>query len=97
MWIVTVQVAREGAGPGRDFGDNASLITGVSQPLLDLLHKPQEATVVLEDVGTECWGWGAPATVAGTSPSSCPKMSGQEKDSHVRRYTGTATLRKGRR
>jgi hypothetical protein len=96
MWIVTVQVAREGAGPGRDFGDNASLITGVSQPLLDC-HKPRKPRSSSSRMLKRRAGLGPPATVAGTSPSSCPKMSGQEKDSHVRRYTWTPTLRTGRR
>lgn len=62
MPIVTIQVTREGSGPGRDSvtsDEKASLIAGVSQLLLDVLHKPLEATfVVIEVVETENWGWG---------------------------------------
>jgi 4-oxalocrotonate tautomerase len=62
MPIVTIQVTREGTSPGRDAvtpEEKASLIAGVSQLLLDVLHKPLEATfVVIEEVETENWGWG---------------------------------------
>jgi 4-oxalocrotonate tautomerase len=62
MPIVTIQVTREGAGFGRNAvtaEEKASLIAGVSQLLLDVLHKPLEATfVVIEEVETENWGWG---------------------------------------
>ena len=62
MPIVTIQVTREGSGPGRDGvtpEEKAALIAGVSQLLLDVLHKPLEATfVVIEEVETENWGWG---------------------------------------
>ena len=63
MPIVTIQVTREGSGPpGRNAvtaEEKASLIAGVSQLLLDVLHKPLEATfVVIEEVETENWGWG---------------------------------------
>jgi 4-oxalocrotonate tautomerase len=62
MPIVTIQVTREGSGPGRDSvtpEEKAALIAGVSQLLLDVLHKPVEATfVVIEEVETENWGWG---------------------------------------
>jgi len=62
MPIVTIQVTREGSGPGRDSvtpEEKATLIAGVSQLLLDVLHKPVEATfVVIEEVEMENWGWG---------------------------------------
>jgi 4-oxalocrotonate tautomerase len=62
MPIVTIQVTREGAGPGRDSvtpEEKADLIAGVSQLLFDVLHKPLESTfVVIEQVDTESWGWG---------------------------------------
>jgi 4-oxalocrotonate tautomerase len=67
MPIVTIQVTREGSGPGRDSvtpEEKASLIAGVSQLLLDVLHKPLEATfVVIEEVETENWGWGGLPTL----------------------------------
>ena len=43
MPIVTIQVTREGSGPGRSSvtaDEKAQLIAGVSQLLLDVLHKP---------------------------------------------------------
>lgn len=62
MPIVTIQVTREGTKPGADSvtaEEKAQLIKGVSQLLLDVLHKPLEATfVVIEQVETEDWGWG---------------------------------------
>ena len=62
MPIVTIQVTREGSGLGRNAvtaEEKATLIAGVSQLLLDVLHKPLEATfVVIEEVETENWGWG---------------------------------------
>jgi 4-oxalocrotonate tautomerase len=62
MPIVTIQVTREGSGPGRASvtpEEKASLIAGVSQLLFDVLHKPLAATfVVIEEVETENWGWG---------------------------------------
>jgi 4-oxalocrotonate tautomerase len=62
MPIVSIQVTREGSGPGRDCvtpEEKAALIAGVSRLLLDVLHKPLEATfVVIEEVATENWGWG---------------------------------------
>jgi len=62
MPIVTIQVTREGSAPGRDSvtaEEKAALIAGVSQLLLDVLHKPLEGTfVVIEEVETENWGWG---------------------------------------
>jgi 4-oxalocrotonate tautomerase len=60
--MVTIQVTREGSGPGRSSvtaDEKAALIAGVSKLLLDVLHKPLEATfVVIEEVETENWGWG---------------------------------------
>ena len=36
-----------------------TLIAGVSQLLLDVLHKPLDSTfVVIEEVELENWGWG---------------------------------------
>ena len=62
MPIVTIQVTREGSGPGRSAvtaEEKAKLIAGAGQLLLDVLHKPLEATfVVIEEVETENWGWG---------------------------------------
>ena len=62
MPMVTIQVTREGSGPGRDSvtaEEKAALIAGVSQVLLDVLRKPLESTfVVIEEVALENWGWG---------------------------------------
>jgi 4-oxalocrotonate tautomerase len=62
MPIVSIQVTREGSGSGRTSvtaEEKSALIAGVSQLLLDVLHKPLEATfVVIEEVETENWGWG---------------------------------------
>lgn len=62
MPFVTIQVTREGTQPGVTSvtaEEKAQLIKGVSQLLLDVLHKPLEATfVVIEEVDTENWGWG---------------------------------------
>lgn len=62
MPIVTIQVTREGSGPGRaavTAQEKAALIAGVSQLLLDVIHKPLESTfVVIEEVELENWGWG---------------------------------------
>ncbi len=62
MPIVTIQLTREGSQPGADSvtaEEKAKLIAGVSHLLLDVLHKPLEATfVVIEEVELENWGWG---------------------------------------
>lgn len=62
MPMVTIQVTREGSGPGRSAvtaEEKSKLIAGVSQLLLDVLNKPLEATfVVIEEVELENWGWG---------------------------------------
>jgi 4-oxalocrotonate tautomerase len=62
MPIVTIQVTREGSGPCRTSvtaEEKSALIAGASKLLLDVLHKPLEATfVVIEEVETENWGWG---------------------------------------
>jgi len=62
MPIVTIQVTREGSGPGRDAvtsEEKAKLIAGVSQLLLDVLGKPLDSTfVVIDEVPLENWGWG---------------------------------------
>lgn len=62
MPMVTIQVTREGSAPGRPSvtaEEKASLISGVSQLLLDVLNKPLDATfVVIEEVDLENWGVG---------------------------------------
>ncbi len=62
MPIVTIQVTREGSEPSRasvTAEEKAALIAGVSQLLLDVLHKPLASTfVVVEEVEPENWGWG---------------------------------------
>ncbi len=62
MPIVTIQVTREGSGPGRDAvtaQEKARLIAGASQLLLDVLGKPLDSTfVVIDEVPLENWGWG---------------------------------------
>ncbi|MDG4825448.1 4-oxalocrotonate tautomerase family protein [Asanoa sp. WMMD1127] len=62
MPIVTIQITKEGTTPGAEAAtaeEKAALIKGVSQLLLDVLHKPMEATfVVIDEVETENWGWG---------------------------------------
>jgi 4-oxalocrotonate tautomerase len=62
MPIVTIQVTREGSGPGRDAvtaDEKAALIAGVSELLRAVLHKPLDSTfVVIEEVEPENWGWG---------------------------------------
>ena len=62
MPIVTIQVTREGFGPDRSSvtaDEKAALIAGVSQLLLDVLHKPLDSIfVVIKEVEPENWGWG---------------------------------------
>lgn len=62
MPFVTIQVTREGSTPDRDHvtaEEKARLIAGVSQLLLDVLHKPLDATfVVVEEVALDNWGVG---------------------------------------
>lgn len=62
MPIVTIQITREGSGPGRaapTADEKARLIAGTSQLLLDVLGKPLDSTfVVIEEVDLENWGWG---------------------------------------
>lgn len=62
MPIVTIQVTREGSGPGRDAvsgEEKAALIKGVSELLLEVLNKPLDSTfVVIQEVPLENWGWG---------------------------------------
>ncbi|QSN63908.1 4-oxalocrotonate tautomerase family protein [Caballeronia sp. M1242] len=62
MPMVTIQVTREGTQPGANAitaDEKARLIAGASQLLLDVLHKPLEATfVVIEEVEPDNWGWG---------------------------------------
>lgn len=62
MPIVTIQITREGSGPGRSAAtteEKARLIAGASQLLLDVLGKPLDSTfVVIEEVELDNWGWG---------------------------------------
>lgn len=62
MPYVNIQITREGTAPDRHAAtaeEKAALIKGVSQLLLDVLHKPLDATfVVIDEVETENWGWG---------------------------------------
>ncbi|HVJ51844.1 MAG TPA: 4-oxalocrotonate tautomerase family protein [Aliidongia sp.] len=62
MPIVTIQITREGSRPGADAAtaaEKAALIKGVSELLLEVLHKPLDSTyVVIEEVALENWGWG---------------------------------------
>lgn len=62
MPIVTIQITREGSGPGRSSvtaEEKARLIAGASELLLDVLNKPLDATfVVIEEVELDNWGWG---------------------------------------
>jgi 4-oxalocrotonate tautomerase len=62
MPMVTIQVTREGTAPGTNAvtaAEKAALIKGVSELLLEVLHKPLDATfVVIEEVDMENWGVG---------------------------------------
>jgi 4-oxalocrotonate tautomerase len=62
MPMVTIQVTREGSGPGRTSvtaEEKAKLIAGVSHLLLDVLSKPLDSTVVvIQEVELENWGRG---------------------------------------
>jgi 4-oxalocrotonate tautomerase len=62
MPFVTIQVTREGSGPGRESvtqDEKAALIKGASELLLNVLNKPLESTfVVIEEVPLENWGVG---------------------------------------
>ena len=62
MPYINIQITREGTAPGRDAAtveEKAALIKGVSQLMLDVLHKPLDSTfVVIDEVDTENWGWG---------------------------------------
>jgi 4-oxalocrotonate tautomerase len=62
MPIVNIKITREGSAPGRSAvtaEEKALLIKGVSQLLLDVLHKPLDSTfVVIDEVEMENWGWG---------------------------------------
>jgi len=62
MPYIKIQITREGTAPGRDAAtaeEKAALIKGVSQLMLDVLHKPLDTTfVVIDEVPTENWGWG---------------------------------------
>jgi 4-oxalocrotonate tautomerase len=62
MPIVTIQVTREGTKPGATSvtaDEKAALIRGASELLRDVLNKPLDSTfVVIEEVGTDNWGWG---------------------------------------
>jgi 4-oxalocrotonate tautomerase len=62
MPMVTIQITKEGSGPGRNLAtkeEKAELIAGVSNLLLKVLNKPLDSTfVVIEEVDTDNWGWG---------------------------------------
>ncbi|MEV4619507.1 4-oxalocrotonate tautomerase family protein [Asanoa sp. NPDC049573] len=62
MPVVTIRITREGTTPGADAAtpeEKAALIEGVSKLLLDVLHKPMDATfVIIDEVETENWGLG---------------------------------------
>lgn len=62
MPVVTIAVTREGTTPDRDSvtaEEKAALIKGVSEVLLEVLHKPLESTfVIIDEVDTDNWGWG---------------------------------------
>jgi 4-oxalocrotonate tautomerase len=62
MPVVTIKVTREGTTPDRQSvtaEEKAALIKGVSELLLEVLHKPLESThVIIEEVDTDNWGWG---------------------------------------
>jgi len=62
MPMVTIQITKEGSGPGRKAAtreEKAELIAGVSDLLLKVLNKPLDSTFVLiEEVETDNWGWG---------------------------------------
>ncbi|OCT13592.1 4-oxalocrotonate tautomerase [Paenibacillus pectinilyticus] len=62
MPVVTIKVTREGTTPDRQSvtaEEKAALIKGVSELLLEVLHKPLDSThVIIEEVDTENWGWG---------------------------------------
>ena len=73
MPIVTIQVTREGATPGRDSvsaEEKAALIKGVSELLLDVLDKPLESTfVIIEEVDTGQLGLGRLARARLSAPA----------------------------
>jgi 4-oxalocrotonate tautomerase len=60
--ILNIKITREGTNPERSAAtaeEKAALIQGVSQLLLDVLHKPLDSTfVVIDEVELEDWGWG---------------------------------------
>jgi 4-oxalocrotonate tautomerase len=68
MPVVTIQITREGSSSDRESAspdEKNKLIAGVSQLLLEVLHRPLDSTfVIIEEVETENWGWGGvPALV----------------------------------
>lgn len=62
MPIVTIQVTREGTLPSATSvtaEEKAALIKGATELLFEVLGKPFESTfVIIEEVGTDNWGWG---------------------------------------
>jgi 4-oxalocrotonate tautomerase len=60
MPIITLQLTREGTGPGIDTPEHkAAIYKGLSQVLLDVLGKPLDRTwVILQEVELENWGSG---------------------------------------
>ena len=67
MPMITIQITKEGSGPGRSAAteeEKAALIAGASDLLLKVLNKPLDSTfVIIEEVDTANWGWsGVPIT-----------------------------------
>jgi 4-oxalocrotonate tautomerase len=61
MPIITLQLTREGTGPGIDHvtPEKAAIYKSLSQVLLDVLGKPLDRTrVILQEVELENWGSG---------------------------------------
>jgi 4-oxalocrotonate tautomerase len=62
MPVVTIQVTREGTGPGSSSvtaDEKAALIKGASELLLSVLNKPVDSTfVIIEEVEMDNWGIG---------------------------------------
>ena len=73
MPYVNIKITREGATPKK----KAALIRGVTQLLVDVLHKNPETTVVtIEEVDTDNWGVGG---------VSITERRRQERESHRRK------------
>ena len=73
MPYVNIRITREGATPKK----KAALIRGVTQLLVDVLHKNPETTVVtIEEMDTDNWGIGG---------VSITERRRQERESHRRK------------